>query len=109
MDAEDLVALLDDADIDVSLDESKLNLPAVWVRPIALVQANLAGEWTEQVQLCLMVGQDVKRARKSLRGLFQKVLDAGVHPDGDVRYATVTRPSKGQPVPALVFPLNLLP
>ena len=111
MDAEDLVDLLNDLEgVTASLDESKLGrLPAVWVRPIGLRRDTLAGDWTERVQLRLLASdKDPKRNRTGLRDLFDTITTT-VDPDDDPAYATVVRPSTGQPVPALVFPVDLLP
>ena len=112
MDAEDLVDLLNDLDgVTASLDESKLGrLPAVWVRPVGLRRDTLAGGWTERVQLRLLASdKDPKRNRTGLRDLFNTITAGGVDPDDDPAFATVLRPSTGQPVPALVFPVDLLP
>lgn len=111
MDAEGLVDVLDAVDgLRADLDESKLGrLPAVWVRPAGLRRDVLGDGWTERVQLRLLVpDSDPRRNRHALLELLDKVTPV-VEPDDDPAFATVTRPSTGQPVPALVFTIALLP
>lgn len=105
---DDLVAALDAADVQASLDPSELNLPGAWVTVEDITPSTLEGGWDINAVVFLVAADvDHTRAAAALAELFNKATAGGVQPDGPVVPQGVIMPGDPTPLPALRVPVTV--
>lgn len=104
---EDLVTVLQGAEIRASTDPDKVQVPGAWVTVEGFQAANLAGSLQLLAVVYLVVNDsDAPRVLDDLATLYNQVCPVPIRPDGPRELRPLEFPD-GSVLPAIRVPVNL--